>query len=110
MPKISQEPTQSEASASISFLLSSPATPDPTAHVPAEMAKLAPHAGAMEVPLGDMRQGSVCGSPPPSSRVQPWGLRGPGHGQRHGAVGGEELHIVPGSLHLPPEPGHARDA
>ena len=48
--------------------------------------------------------------PPPSYRVQPWGLCSPGHGQRHGAVGGEELHIVPGSLHLPPEPGHARDA
>lgn len=43
-------------------------------------------------------------------RVQAWGLCGSGHGQCHGTVGGEELHIIPGSLHLPTEPGHAGDA
>lgn len=90
--------------------------PDATERVPAETAEPVPGARAVAVPLGDVREGRTpsppqhAGLPSPSSRVQPRGLRGPGHGQCHGAVGSEELHLVPGSLHLPPEPGHTGDA
>lgn len=57
-----------------------------------------------------MNPSQSLGLPSLSFRVQPWGLRGAGHWQRHGAVGGEELYLVPGPLHLPAEPGHSSDA
>lgn len=40
------------------------------------------------------------------SRLQQGWLRGPGHRQLHGAVGGEELQHLQGQVHLPAEPGH----
>lgn len=58
---------------SISFLLLQP-RPLTHSYVPAEMARLAPGAGAMEVPLEILEGGLGVGAPP--SRVQPWGLRG----------------------------------
>lgn len=58
---------------------------------------------------GSLYTGPVPSSGPSPLRVQPRGLRGPGHWQRRGALGGEELHRLPGSLHLPAESGHPGD-